>query len=105
MNIVGKQLEADGFEFMGINSKPKKNPQFVCLREKQLHFIVVRTVTYPEDPKNYDTELMQKMKEHADKFEATTYFAGVGLANAEDVKLPIYLNEPYIVDYDGLIKI
>jgi len=29
MNIVGKQLEAEGFEFMGINSKPKRTLNFV----------------------------------------------------------------------------
>ena len=34
MNIVGRQLEAEGYEFMGVNSKPKKNPQFVCLKDK-----------------------------------------------------------------------
>lgn len=105
MNIVGKQLETDGFEFMGINSKPKKNPQFVCLKNKKLHFIVVRNVTFPNDPKQYDIPFMQKMKEHAAKMEATAYYAGVGLANAKDTKLPVYLNEDYIVDYDGLIKI
>ena len=37
MNIVGKSLEADGFEFMAVNSELKKNPQFVCLKEKKLH--------------------------------------------------------------------
>ena len=42
MNIVGRQLEEEGYEFMGVNSKKGKNPQFVCLKEKQLHFIVVR---------------------------------------------------------------
>lgn len=105
MNIVGRQLEAEGYEFMGVNSALKKNPQFVCLKEKLLHFIVVRNVAYPKDPKQYDTGLMQKIKEHALKFEAKTYYAGVGLANAADVKLPVYLNEDYIVDYDGLMEI
>ncbi len=38
MNIVGKDLEEQGFEFMGINSELKKNPQFVALKEK--HFIL-----------------------------------------------------------------
>ena len=105
MNIVGRQLEADGFEFMGVNSKPKKNPQFVCLKEKQLHFIIVRTVTYPQDPKLYDQVFMEKMKAHALKFDARTYYAGVGLANAADIERPLYLNEEYIVDYEGLIEI
>ena len=37
MNIVGRELEADGYEFMGVNSKPGKNPQFVCLKESLLN--------------------------------------------------------------------
>ncbi|MGX1929020.1 Na(+)-translocating NADH-quinone reductase subunit F [Flagellimonas sp. 2504JD4-2] len=105
MNIVGRQLEADGYEFMAINSKPKKNPQYVCLKEKVLHFIVVRNVEFPNNPKDYDLELMLKVKDHAIKFEARTYFAGVGLSNASNRELPVYLNEEYIVDYQGLIEI
>ena len=105
MNIVGRQLEAEGYEFMGVNSKPKSNPQFVCLKEKQLHFIVVRNVPYPEDPKSFDDVVLDNVKEHALKYEARTYYAGVGLSNAEDRNLPVYLNEPYIVDYEGLIEI
>ena len=105
MNIVGRQLEAEGYEIMGVNSKPKSNPQFVCLKEKQLHFIVVRNVPYPEDPKSFDDLVLDKVKEHALKYEARTYYAGVGLSNAEDRNLPVYLNEPYIVEYEGLIEI
>ena len=104
MNIVGRQLEADGYEFMGVNSKPKKNPQFVCLKEKQLHFIVVRNVPFPEDPGEINHVLMQKVKDHALKFEAKTWYAGVGLSNAEDRSLPVYLNERYLVEYNGLIE-
>ena len=105
MNIVGRELEAEGFEFMGVNSKPGKNPQFVCLKERVLHFIVVRPVPFPQDPKAYDTGLMEKVKAHAEKFEARTYYAGVGLSNAEDRHAPVYLNEKYIVDYEGLIEL
>lgn len=103
MNLVGKELEADGFEFMAVNSKFKKDPQFVCLKDKDLHFVVVRHVSFPQNPKNYDRELMNKVKNHADKFEAKTYYAGVGLSNAQDRNTPVLLNEPYVVDYDGLI--
>tara|TARA_R110002049_G_scaffold205202_2_gene375716 strand:+ start:1107 stop:1466 length:360 start_codon:yes stop_codon:yes gene_type:complete len=105
MNIVGKQLEAEEFEFMGINSKPKKNPQFVCLKNKELHFIVVRNVAYPNNPKLYDVAFMKKMKVHAVKMNARMYYAGVGLSNAVDGNLPVYLNEEYIIDYEGLIEI
>ena len=104
MNLVGKQLQADGFEFMAVNSKFKKDPQFVCLKDKDLHFVVVRHVAFPENPKIYDQKLMDKVKKHADKFEAKTYYAGVGLSNAENRNAPVLLNEPYVVDYDGLIS-
>ena len=105
MNIVGRQLEAEGYEFMGVNSKPKKNPQFVCLIDKQLHFIVVRNVVFPQDPKKYDMTFMLKMKDHAIKHEGKMFYAGVGLYNAVDQSLPVFLNKEYIVDYDGLIEI
>ncbi len=107
MNIVGKQLEANGFEFMAVNSELRKNPQFVCLKDKKLHFIVVKGICYPGDPKDIDffRADLNKMKAHALKFEADTFYAGVGLVNAKDYNLPVYLNEEYIVDYDGLIKI
>ncbi len=105
MNIVGKELEDAGYEFMGVNSKKGKNPQFVCLKEKNLHFIVVRPVAYPDNPAEYDPALMKKVREHAIKFEARTYYAGVGLSNAANQNLPVYLNEEYIVAYEGLIEI
>ena len=107
MNIVGRQLEADGFEFMAVNSELKKNPQFVCLKNKKLHFVVVKSISYPGDPKDIEFYRgdLNKMKEHALKFEADTFYAAVGLVNATDYNLPVYLNEEYIVDYDGLIQI
>lgn len=105
MNIVGKELEAAGYEFMGINSKLRKNPQFVCLKDKVLHFIVVRNIPYPDDPANYDEALMAKVKEHALKFEARTYYAGVGISNAADRNKPVLLNQEYFVQYEGLVEI
>ena len=107
MNIVGKQLEADGFEFLAVNSELKKNPQFVCTKNKKVHFIVVKSIEYPGDPSDIEffrTDL-NKMKEHALKFEARTFYAAVGLVNASDYNLPVYLDEEYIVDYDGLLEI
>lgn len=105
MNIVGRQLEAQGYEFMGVNSKPRRNPQFVCLKDKKLYFIVVRSVPYPQDPTAFDSVLLGKIKKHAQLQDAETYYAGVGLYNALDRTLPVYLNEDYLLDYEGLIKI
>lgn len=105
MNIVGKNLEEQGYEFMGVNSELKKNPQFVVLKEKTLHFITVRAITYPDPVQKYDEAFMKKMKEHADKFEAKTYYAGVGLGHGSDYKKPTLKNENYTVIYQGLQEI
>ncbi len=105
MNIVGKDLEEKGYEFLAVNSKFKKDPQFVALKDKKLHFVVVRAVTYPENPKDYDKALMTKMKNHADKFNAITFFAGVGIANQFNYEMPVNKMDDYVVNYNGLIKI
>ena len=102
MNIVGKELEKDGFEFLAVNSKLKRNPQFVAIKSKQLHFVIVRAISYPNNPKDYDVDLVRKVKEHAEKFEAMTQFAGVGLANSDNYDLPIDSDSDYVVNYNGL---
>lgn len=105
MNIVGKDLEEQGFEFMGINSKLKKDPQYVALKDKKLHFVIVRAISYPDDANVYDEISMQRMKTHALKFEARTFFAGVGLGHGDDYANPILLDEEYTMVYNGLQEI
>lgn len=105
MNIVGKELEEQGFEFLGINSELKKNPQFVALKNKRLHFVIVRAIEYPEDPNEVDYFFMETIKQHALKFEARTFYAGVGLANSENYELPVSSTEDYVVNYNGLKEI
>ncbi|TRZ41402.1 Na(+)-translocating NADH-quinone reductase subunit F [Robertkochia solimangrovi] len=105
MNIVGKDLEKQGFEFMAVNSKLKKDPQFVCLKDKKLHFVVVKAISYPENPEEYDVIYMETMRAHAQKFKARTFYAGVGLANATDLEKPLIKNQDYIVNYNGIIEI
>ena len=105
MNIVGKELEAQGFEFLGVNSKLKRDPQFVVLKEKNLHFIIVRAVSYPQDANAYDPFLMKTIKEHAQKFDAKTYYAGVGLGHGSDYGKPVLKGEDYTMVYKGLQEI
>ena len=105
MNIVGKDLEDQGYEFLGVNSELEKNPQFVALKNKKLHFVIVRAVEYPFDPAVVDMIFLESIKQHALKFEARTYYAGVGLANARDYELPVNSSEDYVVNYNGLREI
>lgn len=105
MNIVGQDLEEKGYEFLGIKSQLKTNPQFVALKDKKLHFVLVRAVQYPNDPKVFDEELARKIKDHSLKFNARTFYAGVGIANSRDYEKPVYKEEDYVINYDGLQEI
>ena len=105
MNIVGKELEYQGFEFLGVNSKLKKDPQFVALKNKDLHFVIVRAITYPQDANMYDPAFMCTIKDHANKFEAKTYYAGVGLGHGSDYAKPVIKDEDYTMVYNGLQEI
>lgn len=105
MNIVGKDLEDQGYEFLGVNSEFKKDPQFVVLRNKKISFIIVRAIEYPHDPKEIPRIFLEVVKEHAKKFDAITYYAGVGLANSKDYELPVNSTEDYVVNYSGLQEI
>ena len=102
MEVVGKRMEEDGFEFMTVNSELQKDPQFVCLKDKKLHFVIVRAISYPDNPLTYDKALMETVRSHAEKFEAKTYYAGVGLAHADNYKLPLTSKDPYAVNFQGL---
>ena len=102
MKEVGDHLSSLGFDFLAINSQLKKDPQFVCLKDQKLHFIVVRGCLYPDNPKKFDVQLMEQIRDHGIKYKATTYFAGVGFANAKDYELPLTKNDSYAVNFDGL---
>lgn len=103
MNHVGKDLEARGFEFIAINSKLKKHPQFVCIdKTKQYFFVIVRTVILPENPNNYDIIWMETFKKHARENDAKVLYAGVAIGNPDGEDLPVYLNEEYLIEYNGI---
>ncbi|WP_062062484.1 hypothetical protein [Aquimarina longa] len=103
MNIVGKELEKRGYEFIAINSKLGKHPQFVCVDgSNQRYFVLVKAVSYPDNPHNYDMIWMESFKKHAREQEAVVFYAGVGLQNSENPNKPVYLDEEYMLEYAGL---
>ncbi|MCF1190745.1 Na(+)-translocating NADH-quinone reductase subunit F [Mangrovimonas sp. AS39] len=103
MNHVGKDLEQRGFEFIAVNSKMKRHPQFVCIdKNAQYYFVIVKVVMLPENPNNYDVLWMESFKKHAREKNAKVLYAGVGLGNPNGEDLPIYLNEEYLMEYNGI---
>lgn len=102
MNIVGKELEEQGYEFVAINSQLKRNPQYVCIdKNAQYYFVIVRAVLLPSDPEEYDVVWMETFREHARSNNAKVFYAGVGLGNKDVEGDPLYLDEPYLLKYDG----
>ena len=103
MNIVGKDLEAKGYEFIAINSQLKKNPQFVCIDKNKIrYFVVVKVVAIAEYYIPYDVIWMEAIKLHAKKNNAKVLFANVGLGNSNSPNLPPHLSEEYQLQYEGL---
>ena len=105
MQETGSFLESEGYEFLAVNSNINQSPQFICIKEKLLHFVIVKGCLYPKSPHEYDVKRINKVKIHAEKNNAKLYFAGVGFANAENFNLPLLKNNPYVVNFSGLKKI
>lgn len=106
MNIVGKDLEKRGFEFIAIESKLGKQPQFVCIdKNNQRFFVIAKAIVLPEDPHSYNVVKMETFKAHAREHDAKVLFAGVGLGNPNGGNLPIIKDEEYLLEYAGIQKL
>lgn len=104
MNIVGDDLEKRGFEFVAINSQLKRHPQYVCVdKSGQYYFVIVRATLLPEDPDDYDVVWMETFRKHARDKDAKVLYAGVGLGNPDVTGDPVYLNQPYLLQYEGAL--
>lgn len=102
MNIVGEELENQGYEFVAINSQLRRNPQYVCIdKNSQYYFVIVKAVLLPEDPEEYDVVWMETFREHARSKDAKVLYAGIGLGNKDVEGGPVYLDEPYLLKYSG----
>ena len=71
MKEVGSFLEAEGYEFLAINSKIKRSPQYVCVKDKVLYFVVVNACLNAKSPKSFDIKQMIKEKNKAKKNQYT----------------------------------
>lgn len=103
MNIVGRELESKGYEFIAVNSTLKKHPQFVCEdKNKVRYFVIVQVGQISSVPVSYDIIWMETFKNHARQQQAKVLYAGVGLSAKNDNSKPPFLNEDYLLQYDGL---
>ncbi|SDW37001.1 hypothetical protein SAMN05444411_101589 [Lutibacter oricola] len=106
MNIVGKELETRGFEFLAVNSQLKKHPQFVCIdKSNNQFFVIVKASEITEKPIGYDVVWMETFKAHARKQNSKVLFAGVGLGSKKNKLQRPLLNEEYLLQYDGIERL
>ena len=56
----------------------------------------------PENPNNFDVVWMETFKQHAREKDAKVLYAGVGLGNPNGEHLPLFLNEEYLIEYNGI---
>ena len=106
MNIVGTKLQEMGYEFVAVNSTLKKHPQFVLFKKGEpTIFVLVKATANIQNPAHYDEIWMQTFVEHAKKQDASVWFAGVGLANAESVEMPVFKDRPYYVAFEDFIRV
>lgn len=103
MNIVGRDLESQGYEFIAVNSQLKKHPQFVCEnKNNERFFVIVQANQISKTPVSYDVVWMETFKNHARKQNAKVLYASVGLSAKNDNSQPPVLNEDYLLQYEGL---
>lgn len=106
MNIVGKKLQELGYEFVAINSELKRHPQFVLYKKGEpTIFVLVKVSGNLQNPNKYDVLWMETFKEHAKKQNAKVWFAGIGIANAESVELPVFKDQPYYIAFNDFVTI
>ena len=48
---------------------------------------------------------METFLAHAKKLNAKVWYAGVGIANAESVDLPVFKDQPYYFAFDDFLKL
>ncbi len=82
VQIVSEEMTRNGFEILGANPSLSVTPQIVARKNGRLCFVVVRTDLYPNKGALADEREVRHNLEHAERHNATCYFAGVGICNA-----------------------
>ena len=72
------------------------------IKNNNRYFVIVKTDKIADIPITFDVIWMETFKVHARNNDAKVLFAGVGLGNPINASEPPYLNEEYLLQYDGL---
>lgn len=105
MNFIGEELQKMGYEFLGVNSKLEKHPQFVLFKKGEpITFVMVKTVVVPSDF-NRVPEIQEKVIKHAKTQDSSVWFAGIGLCDNENPEKAPIKGKPYQILFSGFKKL
>ncbi len=108
MNFLkSNELDKNGFKIIAATDEVGTVPNFVCEKDGQTWFIVVKCVIAPDFP-TMDYEEKKRFYEHAKKHGASAYFAPIGLGSYDAARFDASLalkNDGYYFKYLGLEKI
>ncbi len=106
LRFMYQELLKNKFEVLSVEPDLETFPQIVARKENQLYFIVVQSATYPEVGDLPTNHQIKRIREHAEKHNALTKFASLGLANAdaknETEKSILNKGNEFLINYSGL---
>ena len=109
VEIVAEYLIKDGYAIESVSKDFRINPQIIARKGNNLVYVVVRTDCYPNKGIIEDLEVVNHVILDAKKYDASCYFASVGIANAQgitDLEMSIPTKgSKYFVSYSGLEKL
>ena len=109
VQIVCEAMTLGGYEILGANPSLSVTPQIVARKNGRICFVVVRTGIYPNKGTLADDREIRRNLQHAERNNATCYFASVGICNAaatdarDEESMRISVRDGgFYVDFDGL---
>ncbi len=108
MNIVKQnELDPNGYKIVAATEQLDKIPNFVCEKDGETIFIVVKAAIAPEEAR-MSVEQKKHILEHARQFGAKCFFAPVGIGSHDPERFAASLalkNDGYLIKYTGLEEI
>ena len=98
MKEVGDHLSKMDM-ILTVNSQLKKTLSLCVLKTKNFILLLLEFL-YPDNPKNLDSQMMERVINHGIKYKATLLC--IGFANAHNYEMPLTKNDSYAVNFDGL---
>jgi len=108
IKVVYSHLIDNGYDVLQVRKEIDIDPQILAKKENRFVLVVVKTAVYPKMGV-LSPNVAVKVQNLAIEKQALSYFASVGIANANgesdsEMAMPI-LNGEYYINFNGLVPI